>query len=523
MPAVILLFAALACNLPLIPRANPQATRFVEETLQSAQETVAARIFPTLPPEIATPEPEGQPPEPAANTPEPAPAAGEAPVAWDAPATPTASNADFVYTTQAGDTAVALAGRFGVPVEQIVDPAQYNVQALLPADQPLVIANTLGALPFRGVLLPDIEIVYSPALSDFSIEAYISQAGGFLSTYSEVVDEQILTGAQIIRKVALETSTSPRMLLAVLEYRSGWVLGQPINPNQTAYPVGFYASEMTGLHKEITLVARQLSIGYYGWRSGQVTELEFANGSRSRLDPTLNAGTVALQTLFSKLVSPADFGRVLYGPDGFVAHYLEWFGSPWQRAEQVGDMLPFDLAQPVVELPFPVGTRINFTGGPHAAWGIGSPMGGIDFSPADVEAGCGVSRYWVTAGAPGIVVRSEEGQVVLDLDMDGNEHTGWSLLYLHIATLDRVPVGTRVNTEDPIGHPSCEGGVSTGTHVHMARRYNGEWLAAAGPAPFVISGWQVFPGIRPYRGSMIKGDQVVTSRIDNSSSSIFTR
>jgi LasA protease len=46
-----------------------------------------------------------------------------------------------------------------------------------------------------------------------------------------------------------------------------------------------------------------------------------------------------------------------------------------------------------------------------------------------------------------------------------------------------------VLTGDRIGHPSCEGGVSNGTHVHLARRYNGEWIAADGQIPFTLEGW----------------------------------
>jgi hypothetical protein len=35
-----------------------------------------------------------------------------------------------------------------------------------------------------------------------------------------------------------------------------------------------------------------------------------------------------------------------------------------------------------------------------------------------------------------------------------------------------------VKTGDRIGHPSCEGGAANATHVHIARRYNGEWIPA---------------------------------------------
>jgi hypothetical protein len=61
-----------------------------------------------------------------------------------------------------------------------------------------------------------------------------------------------------------------------------------------------------------------------------------------------------------------------------------------------------------------------------------------------------------------------------------------------------------------VGHPSCEGGYSDGTHVHIARRYNGEWLAADGPLPMVFSGWQVHL-TSAYNGTLTKGDATKTA------------
>jgi hypothetical protein len=48
--------------------------------------------------------------------------------------------------------------------------------------------------------------------------------------------------------------------------------------------------------------------------------------------------------------------------------------------------------------------------------------------------GCHESYAWVVASVPGLVVRSDNGVVVIDMDGDGYEQTGWTLLYLHIAT-----------------------------------------------------------------------------------------
>lgn len=89
---------------------------------------------------------------------------------------------------------------------------------------------------------------------------------------------------------------------------------------------------------------------------------------------------------------------------------------------------------------------------------------------------------------------------MVDLDEDGHPETGWVLLYLHVSTRDRVEVGVDVDVGDRIGHPSCEGGFSETTHLHFARLYNGEWIAADGPLPMVLSGWRFYSDGSAYDG-----------------------
>ena len=113
--------------------------------------------------------------------------------------------------------------------------------------------------------------------------------------------------------------------------------------------------------------------------------------------------------------------------------------------------------------------------------------------------------------------------MIEDLDGDGYEQTGWDLLYLHIATQDRVPIGTYVKINDHIGHASCEGGIATGTHLHFARKYNGEWVPADGAIPFVLDGWTVHKGVLPYEGTMTKGDKTVIADPVGQAKSAITR
>jgi hypothetical protein len=115
-----------------------------------------------------------------------------------------------------------------------------------------------------------------------------------------------------------------------------------------------------------------------------------------------------------------------------------------------------------------------------------------------------------------VVARTAEGVVILDLDGDGKEQTGWVLLFLHISTNGKVKTGDTLEKDDKIGHPSCEGGVATGTHVHIARKYNGEWVLADGPIPFNLDGWISRNGDAPYKGTLTKDDKVITASTSGS-------
>jgi murein DD-endopeptidase MepM/ murein hydrolase activator NlpD len=266
----------------------------------------------------------------------------------------------------------------------------------------------------------------------------------------------------------------------------------------------------------------QLSEGYYGWRTGRIKELTFSDGNKLFLDPTLNAGTVAVMNYFSKHHSLNEWIRIMDMNSGFPAFYRDMFGDPWSRADSSGNLFPPEVKQPIMNLPIEPGSTWSFTGGPHSAWAEG-PLAAIDFAPESEKPGCFQSFKWVVATAPGLVVRSGNGVVVVDMDGDGSEQTGWNVMYLHIDNDGRVAEGQWVEENGRIGHPSCEGGKATGTHVHIARKYNGEWMLADGPIPFVLDGWSVIAGDKPYLGKMINGNGVVTADVYGQAWSLISR
>ena len=111
----------------------------------------------------------------------------------------------------------------------------------------------------------------------------------------------------------------------------------------------------------------------------------------------------------------------------------------------------------------------------------------------------------MTAVADGVVARISSGVLMLDLDGDGRETTGWVMMYVHME-VDSANIieGKQVRAGTRLGHPGCAGETrSTSSHVHLARKYNGEWIAADGPLPFELGGWRAVAGAKKYQGLLV--------------------
>ena len=470
-----------------------------------------AAATPTLPGRMATASPVPiQSPAPSLTTDQPTAAPSSTPAS-----TPTLSTASqpppFLYESQSGDDLSVVAVHFGVPPSDIASSSPLPQTGFIDPGTPLVIPDRLGVTSPTTHIIPDSEVVYSPTAVDFDVVGYVNSAGGTLSTYSEyLVGPGWLSGGGVVQQLALESSINPRLLLAYIQYKTGWVTGPALPGVDPKLPLGYTNPPgYTGLYEQMRLLVQQLATGYYGWRSGKLTTLRFPNGYQLRLNPTLNAGTVALQYLFSQYYNYDDWLKVIDPNSGFMALYTQMFGDPFERAATVEPLFPAGLNQPTFTLPFEIGALWALTGGPHAAWEDETVLAAMDFAPASGVSGCAPSDAWEVAVAPGLVVRSSDSYVLLDLNGEGYEETGWVVLYMHVADKDRVPVGTWVNAGDHIGHPSCLGGEATGTHLHIARKYNGEWVGAGGPIPFVMDGWTPHNGAAPYEGTLTKGNQTI--------------
>lgn len=405
------------------------------------------------------------------------------------------------YTVMAGDTLSSIADRFGVSLEDLMALNGLSNPHTLQVGQLLILPSRVElAAPFQRIL-PDSELVLSPAYQGFDLRPFVQEQGGFLASYHEVVEGQELDGVAIVELVSQRYSVGPRPLLALLEYESGWLTQK--EPGERAYPMGLRDPARAGLFFQLSWAANRMNQGYYGKYNGRDLQLRFQDGTRALYHEETNPGTAAIQNVFAVGHDPDGWGVAL-ADDGFYATYVALFGDPWAHA--IEPLLPDSLSQPPLRLPWPSGETWYYTGGPHGGWGDLSGWAALDFVPVD-NTGCAPSNSWAVAAAPGKVIRSEEGEVVIDLDGDGFVGTGWSLLYMHMASAGRVGLGSEVAVGDPIGRPSCEGGFSDAAHLHIARRYNGQWIEADGPTPFVLGEWQAEFADQSYDGYLVRGEE----------------
>jgi LasA protease len=432
------------------------------------------------------------------------------------------------HIVRRGESLSLIAQQYGTTVQtlaalnNIADPNRIEV------GQVIVLPSETTVTAPNVTLLPDARFVRGPESIVFDTFAYVEQQRGFIRAASDTVTtntasgagfEETLNSADVIERVALEYSVDPRLLITILEYRAGWVSRADVPLERTIFPI-ITAVESgglnrAGLYRQLAYAANELNRGYYGFKTRGLRAIEFRDGTRMQLPTTLNPATVGIMFFLSRQAAdyPTWLAEVL--SQRFVLVYRALFGDPFLIS--LPPPVPSGLQQPTLQLPFAQGEVWLYTGGPHGGWGSGSAWAALDFAPPDERqpgsALCYISVTPVRAVASGVIARSADGAVVLDLDGDGDERTGWTILYLHVA--EAVSAGASVQTGDVLGYASCAGGFSTATHLHIGRRYNGEWLAADCSQciaemkydHFVMSGWQAegIPG-QEYQGFLRRGD-----------------
>lgn len=456
----------------------------------------ATRLIVTPMPATATP----------VSTPTPSPTSTPSPTPAKPMPIPTPNGALYTYySVAAGDTLSGIAWHYNITFEKLVEMNHLSgPDALIQTGQLLRVPLIVEQLAPHNILLPDSEVVYSPAYVGFDLVGFINNQDGYLATYRQVVGGEQLNGAETVERVARQFSVGPRLLLALLEYYGGWVTNPVPTAEQLRQPLGPRNPRGEDLYLALGFTANRINAGYYGYKRDGFWVFDLADGGQAVAPQGLNAGTVGLQNILAIHSDRGTWQQTL-DADGFMATYRSLFGDPFAKA--IEPLVPITLTQPSLVLPWSRGKGFYLTGNRHPAYVDGSAWGAIDVGPPDVLGHCAYSNTPVTAAASGVIIEARQGEVQLDLDGDGDIQTGWVLLYLHVALDAETPVrvGQQVALGDVIGYPSCEGGEANASHLHFARRYNGEWMDAGGPVPMNLSGWVVQPDPVPYEGLITNG------------------
>jgi hypothetical protein len=367
-------------------------------------------------------------------------------------------------------------------------------EAATPTPVPGSRLETSASFPI-GFLAADSELVYGPTLFGFDTAAFVTRQGGYLAAVREIHGDTVLTGPEIIDRVAVRYSVGPRVLLALIETMSGWVTNSA--PADRTYPLG---GSIPGLSASVEAAADSLNDAYYRFKLDGDVLITLADGTVVAV-PSVNPGSFAVLAFLGADTSGAEWPG-LELPSQYVLAWERLFGAPatYDTAFNRPAMGP----GPRLAMPFPAGELWYYVAGPHPPAGNSSPWSAVDFAPPPPEAtGCAPSPSWVTAAAGGDVEASEADGLLVDTDEDGFIGTGWVHVYTNLSALERAPAGRGVRRGAPLGHPWCDGGARAPARVSFSRRFDGEWIAATDPRERMdLAGWFPLPSSAPGAGRL---------------------
>ena len=298
-----------------------------------------------------------------------------------------ADSGDFFifHTVEEGDTLGTIAEQYETDTATLVTLNQIADSNIIFTEQILRVPGPAYELLVGPSfeIIPNGELVYGPSAAAFDVHTFAKTSDGYLLTHEEEVEQQSLTGPEIVQLVADRHSVNPKLLLAALEYQSGWITRK--KPAEIEFALGYNNDDVSGLYRQLSWAANLLNWGYYGRSEGGMTS--FVIGSEIPVtyasDAGLATGGVQHYLAARDNVSYESWLHDV-GPDGFHETYNQLFGDVIDQSEP--SFLPDDLTQPTFELPWASGETWYLTSGPHGGWNTGSAWAALDFVPPDTQA-----------------------------------------------------------------------------------------------------------------------------------------
>ena len=348
-----------------------------------------------------------------------------------------------------------------------------------------------GYFASQGVqILPivsDEQFVWGPNVGEFDIREYLTTHNSPLLEYAEDVEVW-----------AAYTSINPKILLAVIQLRNGWIDHIPENIEQEV------------ILAELETVSMNLANAFYehmytwGDRSTELSakssELPIFNLSESgsvQVEPDTTSASFALASLLAVDQDQATWQSQIKpkSPDSFSRLFASLFPDtdPLDRSNNLdpASLPPEDFLQ----LPFPMGADWTFNG-THSWHGgdIGPDRSSMDFS-TNWPRGSTLPDHYTVASHQGVGYVYAPSRtnlpcwMAIDYEMEPGEV--WSTSYYHLSNLgDPGDRGWMVRNQSvgKLGTEVCNGGFASSAHVHFTLRYNGAFFDLDGVK---LSGWTV--------------------------------
>jgi murein DD-endopeptidase MepM/ murein hydrolase activator NlpD len=334
-----------------------------------------------------------------------------------------------------------------------------------------VVDNPLAQFPAEAsaTWIADTDLVWGAKLAAFDLPGYLNLTAPHLSSRAEFMSHWC--GFY---------SISPKVLLTLLEMRSGLVSAAP-SAAVLADPLAGLVPG-SGFEQQVLNALSALFQDFYAYRNARAASPAAA---------TTNAGTYALLNLLKGQESPQAFGpNVAATRTRFVETLLRMFPEPLDAADSID--VPAAIP-PTTLLQFPWKNGVGwYIGGVHTTTGSndGSPMSSLDSSTGG-GFGTDTSTKYVVAAHAGTVTRHSSCNVTVTAT------SGWQTNYYH---LDGVVVttGQQVAANQTLGvyastlaQATCQGGSSTGPHVHYSLLLNGVYNSLDG---VTWNGYLIHPG-----------------------------